>query len=157
MINKIYIIINKFRNLDYLIIGEAFFYLSYARLLKVLPFSKVTSTLGFELGHSQVEVNNEGHLKILRDISSAIYFVSRFTPFESMCLVKAIASAKMLNRRNINSTLYLGTAKDENGLFIAHAWLRCGQFYICGVEEMHKFTTIAYFSKKGSKGENHGT
>ena len=39
--------------------------------------------------------------------------MSRYTFWESQCLVKAIAGMKMLERRHIESTLYLGTAKDE--------------------------------------------
>ena len=46
---------------------------------------------------------------------------------------------KMLERRKIESTLYLGTAKDENGKMIAHAWLRSGPFYITGAEGMERF------------------
>ena len=45
----------------------------------------------------------------------------------------------MLERRNIESTLYLGTAKDDQGQFIAHAWLRSGPFYLTGAEEMEAF------------------
>ena len=68
----------------------------------------------------------------LSNISQAIHIMSRYTFWESQCLVKAIAAMKMLERRQIESTLYLGTAKDENGKLIAHAWLRSGPFYING-------------------------
>ena len=51
----------------------------------------------------------------LASISQAIHLMSRYTFWESECLVKAIAGMKMLEKRNIESTLYLGTAKDENG------------------------------------------
>ena len=47
------------------------------------------------------------------NISEAINIMSRYTFWESHCLVKAIAAMKMLERRQIESTLYLGTAKDE--------------------------------------------
>ena len=69
---------------------------------------------------------------------------------ESECLVKAIAGMKMLEKRNIESTLYLGTAKDENGELIAHAWLRSGPFYISGAEVMERFTVVAKFAKEMS-------
>ena len=72
---------------------------------------------------------------ILKNISQAIHIMSRYTFWESQCLVKAIAGMKMLERRKIESTLYLGTAKDENGKMIAHAWLRSGPFYITGQKE----------------------
>ena len=54
---------------------------------------------------------------------------------------------KMLERRQIESTLYLGTAKDESGKLIAHAWLRSGPFYITGAEGMEKFTVVSKFAK----------
>ena len=53
---------------------------------------------------------------------------------------------KMLERRNIESTLYLGTAKDLNGKLIAHAWLRSGPLYITGKEGMEKFTEVGKFA-----------
>ncbi|GAE44160.1 hypothetical protein JCM21738_846 [Mesobacillus boroniphilus JCM 21738] len=54
----------------------------------------------------------------------------------------------MLQRRGINSTLYLGTAKDETGKLIAHAWLRSGSYYVSGAEEMNRFTVVSKFSNK---------
>ena len=73
--------------------------------------------------------------------------MSRYTFWESECLVKAMAGMKMLERRGIESTLYLGTAKDETGL-IAHAWLRSGTFYVSGAEVMERFTVVAQFAKE---------
>ena len=45
-------------------------------------------------------------------------------------------------KTEIESTLYLGTAKDENGEIIAHAWLRSGPFYVLDAEGMEKFTVV---------------
>ena len=80
--------------------------------------------------------------RYLKQVSQAINIMSNYTFWESQCLVKAIAAMKMLERRQIESTLYLGTAKDENGKMIAHAWLRSGPFYITGAEGMEKFTVV---------------
>ena len=71
--------------------------------------------------------------------------MSRHTFWKSQCLVRAIAAKKMLDRRRIESTLYLGTARDAEGKMIAHAWLRSGPFYVTGAEEMQMFTTVAAF------------
>ena len=49
----------------------------------------------------------------VRKYLEAIHIMSRYTFWESQCLVKAIAGMKMLEKRQIESTLYLGTAKDE--------------------------------------------
>jgi hypothetical protein len=51
----------------------------------------------------------------------------------------------MLNRRHIDSTLYLGVAK-EKGSLIAHAWLRCGSRYVTGKEGVEKFTVVSTFA-----------
>lgn len=138
---------------------ESFFYLGWARYQKRIPFSKVAPSLGTAMGETSF-VPNPGHKKQLSSVSQAIAIISRYTFWESQCLVRAIAGMKMLEKRNIESTLYLGTAKDENGEMIAHAWLRSGSFYISGSEEMSRFTVVAQFAKEvGSKkleGENYG-
>ena len=54
----------------------------------------------------------------------------------------------MLEKRGIESTLYLGTAKDESGELIAHAWLRSGPYFVTGAEGMEKFTVVGKFAKK---------
>ena len=89
-------------------------------------------------------------------VSQAVNIMSCYTFWESQCLVKAIAAMKMLERRQIESTIYFGTAKDENGKMIAHAWLRSGPFYITGAEGMERFVVVINLQKqlvsKGFKG-----
>ncbi|ENQ3078088.1 lasso peptide biosynthesis B2 protein [Bacillus multifaciens] len=126
---------------------EAYIYLGWARILKGRPFSKVAPTLGVPMNETSLSYN-ESNKFVLRDISEAIHIMSRHTFWESKCLVRAIAGMKMLERRQMESTLYLGTAKDENGNMIAHAWLRSGPFYITGAEEMKRFTVVSKFARK---------
>ncbi|ENQ3106098.1 Transglutaminase-like superfamily protein [Bacillus sp. 491mf] len=126
---------------------EAYIYLGWARILKGRPFSKIAPTLGVPMNETSLSYN-ESNKFVLRDISEAIHIMSRHTFWESKCLVRAIAGMKMLERRQMESTLYLGTAKDENGNMIAHAWLRSGPFYITGAEEMKRFTVVNKFARK---------
>jgi hypothetical protein len=125
---------------------EAFLLLGWARILKLVPFSKVASSLG----EQNVETDNTfaGNKPILKEISEAIHIMSSYTLWESQCLVKAIAGMKMLERRRIESTLYLGTGRDETGKLVAHAWLRSGPYYISGAEGMEKFAVVGKFAKK---------
>ncbi|KAB7708311.1 lasso peptide biosynthesis B2 protein [Bacillus aerolatus] len=126
---------------------EAFLFLGWARILKLTPFSKVAPSLGdrmHETSYNYIDSNNEK----IKNISHAIHIMSKYTFWESQCLVKAIAGMKMLERRGIDSTLYLGTARDEAGKMIAHAWLRSGSFYISGAEGMEKFTVVSMFAKR---------
>lgn len=126
--------------------GEAYFYLAWARLLKYRDFSKVAPSLGEQMQETSYALNlNEKEIQAR--ISQAIHIMSRYTFWESECLVKAIAAMKMLEKRKIASTIYLGTARDEQGTFIAHAWLRSGPFYITGKEGAEQFTVVNKFAK----------
>jgi hypothetical protein len=138
---------------------EAFLYLAWARYLKSIPFSKVAPSLGNQMQETSF-THDPSNKMMLSSISSAIHIASRYTFWESQCLVKAIAAMKMLEKRQIGSTLYLGTAKEETGALIAHAWLRSGSYYVSGSEGMEKFTVIAKFAKEVGtnklEGENYG-
>lgn len=129
---------------------EAYFYLGWARLLKMIPFSKIAPSLGTQMAETTF-IMNTSDKKTLSNISQVLHIMSRYTLWESECLVKAIAGMKMLEKRKIESTLYLGTAKDENGELIAHAWLRSGPFYITGSEGMERFTIVNKFAKSIQK------
>lgn len=126
---------------------EALFYLGWARLLIRLKFTRIAPSLGVQMEESSSHISDE-HLMSLHDVAEAVNVVSRHTLWESKCLVRAIAALKMLARRNIESTLYLGTAKDEHGKLIAHAWLRSGPYYITGAAEKDMFTVVGKFAKR---------
>ncbi|MDQ0217472.1 hypothetical protein J2S21_000561 [Peribacillus cavernae] len=138
---------------------ESYLYLGWARYLKSIPFSKVAPSLGDQMKETTFDFHSSNK-EVLSSISQTIHIMSRYTFWESQCLVKAIAAMKMLEKRQIESTLYLGTAKDETGELIAHAWLRSGPFYITGSEGMKKFTIVGKFAKEVSyekvEGERNG-
>ena len=125
---------------------EAFVMLGWARILKMIPFSRIAPTLGDHM--EETDMNQIENKIMLKHVSEAIHIMSKYTIWESQCLVKAIAGMKMLQRRQIESTLYLGTARDDTGQMIAHAWLRSGPFYISGSEGMERFAVVAKFAKR---------
>lgn len=128
---------------------EAYLYLGWARYLKTISFSKVAPSLGKPMKETSM-TTDLANKKVLVSVSKAIHIMSRYTFWESECLVKAIAGMKMLQKRKIESTLYLGTAKDENGELVAHAWLRSGPYFITGSEGMDQFTVVAKFAKENT-------
>ncbi|WP_226645700.1 lasso peptide biosynthesis B2 protein [Mesobacillus subterraneus] len=144
-----FIILYHLNNSERLLFMEAIIYLAWARVLKLFPFKKVSPMLGTYMDESSFQEDFSVYGTI-RKISNAIQIMSRYTPWESKCLVRAVAGMKMLQRRGINSTLYLGTAKDETGKLIAHAWLRSGSYYVSGAEEMNRFTVVSKFSNKNN-------
>lgn len=126
---------------------EAYVLLAWARILKAFPFSKISPILGSQMTETSFEIDAT-NIKTVKQITHAIHITSKYTFWESKCLVKAIAAMKMLERRQIDSTLYLGTGKDINGEMIAHAWLRSGPLYLTGAEEMENFVVVYTFAKK---------
>lgn len=147
---------NRFKNVllffklnrrDALLFIEAYVYLGWARLLLLFPFAKISPKLGQKASETSELHQREEAVLALKHISSAVNIMSRYTIWDSKCLVRAIAGLKMLARRRIDSTLYLGVARDETGQLIAHAWLRSGSFYVTGAEEMFRFTVVEKFAK----------
>ncbi|MGP4067337.1 lasso peptide biosynthesis B2 protein [Halobacillus sp. B29] len=125
---------------------ESFYYLAWARFQKQGSFSKLSPTLGVHMKETSFE-KDFVHKEMLSQISSALYLMSRYTFWESQCLVKALAAMKMLEKRNIESTLYLGTARGKDGKMVAHAWLRSGSFYVTGSEGIERYTVVGKFAK----------
>ncbi len=137
----------RFNTRTKLLFVEAFIFLAWARILKSKKFSKVSALLGKHMDETPLCLDEKKYI-ILKQVSQSVNIMSKYTFWESMCLVRAIAAMKMLERRNIESTLYLGTGKDETGKMIAHAWLRSGPFYITGDKEMDRFVVVSKFAKK---------
>lgn len=66
-----------------------------------------------------------------RNVSFVVNRICTKTKWESKCLVRALTAQALLKNKGISSTMYLGCGYDE-GKMVAHAWLRCGKYYITG-------------------------
>lgn len=101
-----------------------------------------------KLGKTGEETPYSEELKnynIAKKVSWIVITVSRYTPWESKCLVQAMTAQKLLRKYNIKSTLYLGVRKSENELK-AHAWLRCGEYFVTGGDGS-RYKEVAKFSQ----------
>ncbi len=101
------------------------------------------------LGQQHVETDTiEPTIQVREEILQVKKAMSRcrYLVWARKCLVEAIAAKRMLDRRNIPATLYMGVAKDKNGKMIAHAWLRSGNIWITGGRNRHGFTVVGIFS-----------
>ena len=65
-------------------------------------------------------------------VAFAIPRVAARVPWRSDCFVQALAAQRWLQRKNIPSALMIGTRKDADGAFQAHAWLTCNDRIITG-------------------------
>ncbi|KOP65406.1 stage V sporulation protein S [Bacillus sp. FJAT-18019] len=138
-----------------LIFIEAYIYLAWGRVFKLFPFAKVAPSLGEYMKETPLTCS-EQELGQLRQISRAVHAMSRVTWWESQCLVKAVAAMKMLERRNIECTLYLGSGRDDQGRMAAHAWLRSGPYIITGREGHERYAVVGIFGKEGYAGRRAG-
>lgn len=127
-----------------LLFVEAFFLtgLMRAKILKV-PFNKLKEELGTYNTESadDVVIDDYKKAKIVRDV---VVTISKFTPWESLCLVQAMTVQRMLKKRGISTTIYLGVNK-ENQNMVAHAWIRCGRMFVTGGDGSG-YATVAKFS-----------
>ncbi len=125
---------------------EAYYYSFISRLaVSFLPLKRYSIWLG--------QINKVSQEEEVSCISSKAYSIahavrrsSRFALWPTKCLVDAMTAKKMLDKRNIPSTIYLGVSKDAKKELIAHAWLRCGNAIILGRKGMSRFKVVACFS-----------
>ena len=144
-------ILAKFTRLSWskrLLLLEASLWLGMARLaIRLFPFPRIARQLGKHMAESP-EADTPAHVKHLQHISWAVVAMSRHLPWECKCLIQAIAGKKMLQRRGIVSTLYLGVAKEGEKALIAHAWLRSGSVILTGRRGKDRFTVVSTFAEE---------
>ena len=56
------------------------------------------------------------------------------------------ALIKYIKEKEISTTLYLGVKKDSDNNMLAHAWLRCGDYYVTGGANKEGYAVVAKFA-----------
>ena len=126
--------------------GKAFIYTGCARaIILFVPFNKLRKRMGKVKEESPEEVDKNIYKEAV-DVSEIVSIVSRHTPWESKCLVQALTAQKLLKEKEISTTLYLGVKKDRNNNMLAHAWLRCGEYYVTGGANKDGYAVVAKFA-----------
>jgi len=109
------------------------------------PFEKLSPRIGELYLETPTE---EIESPVLQEVRYAVTGVSRYTPWESKCLVQALTAKTLLNRYRLPCTLYMGLHKTGQGKMLAHAWLRCGNRLITGGQVCHLYTVTAYYGDR---------
>ncbi len=134
---------HKYSVSDYYYFAEAYVFLCIGKfMVKMVPFRKIIKYLSAN-GNQELK-DPIAHFPL--KVAVAVRRASRYTFFRSVCYDQAIAAKLMLKMRKIPSTLYFGTAKDNDGKLIAHAWLKCSEIIVTGEKGMDRFTVIGAFS-----------
>jgi hypothetical protein len=134
---------------DWWTLSEATVWLALARLaILLMRFSALSRRLGEHMHEATLD-DDERRGPVLRRIGWAIGAVSRRAPWRCKCLEQAVAAKMMLRTRGIASTLYLGVARDPAGTSVqAHAWLRCGSYYVTGGEDRERYAVVSTFAEE---------
>ncbi len=132
-----------FENGEKIVTLKAYIYSVYYRfLIKVIPMKTLEPRLGKRGKESAAEESIE-HLRIAKLYAFHVNRVTEHMPWEAKCLTRSLTIARLLREKGIDSTIYLGVAKDEGGLQ-AHSWIRCGKMYLTD-PMMDKFTVLETF------------
>ena len=111
---------------------KAFIYSAFYRFqILYCSKAKMKRKWGIEGTESPAEATIEEY-RYAKKVSYAVNRVCNKTRWESKCLVRALTAQKLLSKKGIQTTMYLGCGLDENKKMIAHAWLRCGRMYVTG-------------------------
>lgn len=129
---------------------ETYIRLGLARAaVLTLPFPRLSRRWGVPQFEEFRYPHTEREREFLYRLIWAIRTASKYTPWNSNCLAQAIAAKNALRKRGYTSTLYLGMTPPsvhEDGKVEAHAWLRSGDTWVCGVRGSRRFTVVATYA-----------
>ena len=132
--------INKNKKMTLAIYGLTAFYRAQMLLIPSKILQKHWGKKNEESPNEETIENYRYAYRVSREVNR----IADKTPWESKCLVRALTARFLLHRKDIFTTLYLGVGKDENGVMVAHAWLRCGERYVTGGDGS-TYATVARF------------
>ena len=143
--------------------ARALFFEIYVRLglarasVLTLPFKRLSRNWGVPHYEGLRTPHDAEERAFLHQLAWALRTASRYTPWNSNCLAQAITAKQILQRKGYDSTLYLGMMtpkRSAKGEAAAHAWLRCGDTWICGFRASRGFTVVGTFTETvGDAGE----
>ena len=124
---KNFIFDNKFKSVTI----RAYIYSAIFRFqIKFVKPKKMRKNWGEE-GKESPEKESREVYKYAASVSRIVNRICSKAPWESKCLVRALTAQKILKKKGIHSTMYLGCGL-KDGEMVAHAWLRCGEMYVTG-------------------------
>ncbi len=130
------------------VMAEASLLLGVSRLLVLfVPFGRWRKSLGVisaqpEQSGSSAPVDAPTQIRA-RAIGRQVTRAAHKVPFRAVCLPQAMAARWMLARRGIETQLYIGARRgDEGKAYAFHAWLMLGEDCLTGQEERDAFNAF---------------
>lgn len=135
--------LRKFLNLtpqERKVLFKAFRTLAVVQIsLYMLPFQKVWDYYNRQLdAESEIQQDRP----CVDEVALAVNRIADVFP-KTECLPRALTVHKMLYDYGYHSKLKIGTRKDEQGVFIAHAWIeRFDKVIIGDLDQLNKYATF---------------
>ncbi len=123
------------------LLGQSLVTVSAIRLsLWIFPFKALNRWLcAFAATESD---DREVEWNVIDNVTSAVGFCSLYVPYAS-CLTQALAVRTLLGFRGQSSELKIGVDRDEDGKFMAHAWVEIdGKIIIGRLPHHHNFNVL---------------
>jgi len=123
-------------------------------VILTIPFRYIAPRMGRHFRNEQLAaIATREQMQTAWRIGRITDMASRYTPWESKCLVQAIMVRILLAYYNIPYVMHLGVTKamaQESGVagdsvLKAHAWLSVGPWIVTGREGHRAFTIVATF------------
>ncbi len=117
-------------------------------VLCVMPFNWYARHLGEHHKNYQLSpLVSSSELERARGIGRTIALVSRYTPWQSKCLVQAVMARIMLGYYGIPYIMHLGTklTRESSSSMKGHAWVKVGARIIVGREGHKTYTIVGSF------------
>lgn len=118
------------------------------RAVKKLSYPALQAVLS--QGNSE-NPSNPSDSKEAARIGRMVRIVSRRVPWQSLCLVQALAAKRMLVRRKLPAMIFVGVRHDEDKQLLSHAWLRCGETFVTGEKDHDQFQIITRYTQDSAQ------
>lgn len=129
---------------------EAAFWLLVARsAILLLRFSWIVHRLGPLHAHEASGSFSLAEQGVAREVAWAIERTVAIFPFRLVCLPRALAAWKMLDRRSLPWRIHFGAfrSRERNGL-CTHAWVDACGVEVTGYPEAYRCTEIGYYARE---------
>ena len=128
------------------LVFEALSYLLIIKLLlKKYQFNDLVKR--YSLHSANDEVLECVDTPMMKKIGWAVERTSLILPWDGLCLVKALSAQRMLYKRKLHGTIYMGVKKASDTKELeAHAWLCCNSQFLTGRVGHKEFTVVSKFT-----------
>ncbi|OHB32380.1 MAG: hypothetical protein A2X84_12525 [Desulfuromonadaceae bacterium GWC2_58_13] len=119
-------------------------------VILAFPFRRIVTMFGLTEGDVPAGTESPCDERAAA-IGWAVRAAAARTPWQSTCLVQALAGMAMMHRRGIPGVIWLGVAKDAGTTesLAAHSWLSSSEAILTGAPAHERYTVISFFSWPG--------